>query len=169
MPATFDPRLLDAIERQSINNWEAIVWRATTGNSPILRPNVLGARWNPPDVEALYCSLDRDAAIAELEHLLGRQPVPVKAQRKVSRIRVKLNRVADLSSEAAIQSLGYEIADIGMDDHSLPNHLGAAVDWLRIPGALVPSLRFDAVNLVIYFQGIVPPHDIVDLKDTSIV
>ncbi len=162
----FDPKFLDAIERQTVENWEGIVWRATVGGSPVLRANIRGARWNPPGVEVLYCSLDEDGAKAELEHLLSTQPIEVKAVRKLTRIQVRLTRVVELSTPSAIGSIGHDITQVGSDNVLIPQQIGSAVEWLQIPGALVPGVRFPAPNLAIFYKSIVPPKDAIEVIET---
>ena len=45
---------------------------------PPQRENTLGARWNPPDVAAIYTCLEPAVCIAEVEYGLKRQPRPTK-------------------------------------------------------------------------------------------
>jgi RES domain-containing protein len=42
------------------------------------RENIQGARWNPPDVAAIYACFEPAVCIAEVEYNLARQPRPVK-------------------------------------------------------------------------------------------
>jgi RES domain-containing protein len=168
MSGPFDPRLLDAIDRLVIEDWVGIVWRVTVGETDILQANTRGARWNSAGVEALYCSLDRNAAIAEVEHLLSRQSVPVLRQRKVSRLHVKLGKVVELSGEGAAATLGYETTDFVSDDVTIPAHVGAAVEWLGHGGLLVPSVRYAATNLVILIKSQTKT-DVIDVMETEAI
>jgi RES domain-containing protein len=163
MPHPFDPRFLDAIERLGIRGWEGPVWRATVGDTPVLRTNTYGGRWNKQGSEAFYCSLAPEVAIAELDYLLGRQPVPVRAVRRVSRLHVLLGRVLDLSSDAAIESLGFAGRDLALEDsYSAPQHIAAAAEWLGIAGLLVPSARHQGTNLVVLVKNLTP-QDVLDV------
>lgn len=125
----------------------------TVGSTEPLRTNTQGARWNPPGVEVLYCSLDRDAAIAEVEYLLSLQPVPVLAQRVVSQLRVDLSGVIDLSRSESIEPLGWSLDDLTSTDWALTQKIGSAVEFLGASGLLVPSARVDATNLVILVRN----------------
>jgi RES domain-containing protein len=46
------------------------------GDYPPDAENILGARWNPPGVAAIYTSLTREGALAEAEHQIAIQPHP---------------------------------------------------------------------------------------------
>jgi RES domain-containing protein len=162
----FDPSFLDALEKWTIENWEGVVWRVTIGDTPVLRTNTGGARWNPPEVEVLYSSLNRDAAIAEVEFRLNQQPIPVRTVRRVSRLRVKLARVIDLSTAEAAESIGHTLSELAADDLTIAQRIGAAIEWLEIGGLLVPSARFIATNLVVYMKNFTPPSDLLDVEET---
>jgi RES domain-containing protein len=108
----FAPDLLDLLESRQLDRWKQTVWRQVFESTPPLRPNTLGARWNPPGVEALYCSLSRAAAGAELEYLAGRQSVPIRKRRVVHELEVSLSRVADLRDLSVLEPLGYERNDL---------------------------------------------------------
>lgn len=76
----FDPSVLDAIE-ESVVEWRGKAYRQVFEGTDVLRANIRGARWNPPEVEALYCSLQSRTAAAEIDHLINRQPVPIRTPR----------------------------------------------------------------------------------------
>jgi RES domain-containing protein len=162
----FDPEFLDALERQLIQPWHGIAWRVTVGATEPLLTNTRGARWNPRGVEVLYTSLHRDAAIAEVEHLLSQQPVPVRAKRVVSQLRVQLSKVVDLSKPEFIEALGYSIDDVTRDGWVLTQKIGSAAEFLEATGLLVPSARADATNLVILMKN-QSANDLVDVVGTT--
>jgi len=60
----YDPSLLDAIEERLVE-WSGMVHRQVFEGTDVLRANVRGGRWNPPEVEAVYCSLQSRTAAAE--------------------------------------------------------------------------------------------------------
>mgnify|MGYP000970658678 CR=1 FL=1 len=96
----FDPALLDALEGSEVATAVAgTVWRQILEPTSVMRPNQRGARWNPAGTEALYCSLDPDAAAAEIDNLVNSQPVPITRQRLTYAVDVRLGRVADLRPE----------------------------------------------------------------------
>ncbi|MGH7564742.1 MAG: RES domain-containing protein [Gemmatimonadota bacterium] len=154
MERPFDPDLLDLLESRQLHRWERTVWRQVFESTPPLRPNTLGARWSPPGVEALYCSLGRAAAEAELEYLAGRQPVPIRKRRTLYELDVRLSLVVDLQDLSALEPLGFKRSDLlADDDHALSRHIGDAVFWLECGGLLVPSARIEATNLVIFINN----------------
>lgn len=166
MTTTFDPSFLDAIERLVIHNWEGFVWRVTVGDTPVMRTNTYGARWNPPDVEALYTSLDKEAALAELNYLLSKQPIPVLAVRKVTRIHARLERVVNLSTEENVRAIGYQQEDFLRESITITQHVGGAIAWLGIPGLLTRSARYGANNLVMFRLNL-SPTDVFDPLETQ--
>ena len=150
MSKLYDPRLLDALEGLAIENWSHRVWRATIGAGAIRRANTYGARWNPPGLEALYTSLSKDGAIAELQHLVAGQPIEIRRELMTTALEVRLHRVVDLSTAEALEKIGYASSDVLKDDHAISQHIGGAVAKLEIPGLLVASARSKGSNLVIF-------------------
>lgn len=130
-----------------------VVWRHTIGNAPAFRPNIRGARWNPPNVAALYTSLSRDAALAEGSYLLAAQPIPPRLPRQVHQIKMTLKTIVDVSKLEILAGFGINKDVLGGGSESwLPcQRVGGAVAFLGLHGLLVPSLRSEgAVNLVVY-------------------
>jgi RES domain-containing protein len=146
----FPRGLLDQIASLPESAWEGEVWRHVFGDTHPTRQNTRGARWNPPDTAAIYTSLAKEVAVAEGEYLLSMQPVPVKVQRVVFRLKVRLESVVDASSPDVLRTLGIgpnELANAGQEQCRI---VGGAVAHLGHDGLLVPSARTDGVNLVIY-------------------
>ena len=46
----FEPSLLDAIE-QNVGEWSGTAYRQVFEGTDVLRANIRGGRWNPPEVE----------------------------------------------------------------------------------------------------------------------
>jgi len=117
---------------------------------PPERENVRGARWNPPEIAAMYTSLARDIAIAEADYQINLQPIRPRARRVVYRIEVALNSVIDLSDSLSLSRLGLNEESLASIEHSGCQGIGGAVEWLEHDGLLVPSARAEGVNLVIF-------------------
>jgi RES domain-containing protein len=118
---------------------------------PPERENTLGARWNPPEVPAIYTSLARETVLAEAEYQISMEPRRPPVRRTVYRIQVSLESVVDLSTAEALAGLGLKRADLEAIDHTACQRIGGAVEWLEHDGLLVPSARTaDGVNLAIY-------------------
>jgi RES domain-containing protein len=117
---------------------------------PPHRENTVGARWNPPEVPAIYTSLSRDGALAEAEHQMSMQPRPPKAKRTLYLIVVKLNNVVQISGPDVLASLGISGADLQSSDPKACQNLGGIIERLGHDGLIVPSARTSSLNLVIF-------------------
>jgi RES domain-containing protein len=151
-----DPVLLKRLSRLEPHAWAGSVWRHTFADNPPDKTNVRGARWNPPDVEVLYTSLDRSTAIAEADHLIEIQPVPLRAKRTIYRLEIGLKALVDLSDRALLASLGVDDEALSGDDHSHCRAVGGAAAFLHFDGIIVPSARSPGHNIVILFGGADP-------------
>jgi RES domain-containing protein len=115
------------------------------------RENTLGARWNPPEVPAIYTSLSRHTVLAEAEHQLNLEPLRPSVRRTVYKVEVTLSSVLDLSSLTALNAVGLSAEDLATIDHARCQNIGGAVEHLEHDGLLVPSARHTGgANLVIY-------------------
>ena len=165
----YEERLLDAIERSTVVQHRRETWRLTFSKQNPLRANVRGARWNPPDVSALYTSLTEATARAEFKYIVEAQPIPPSDTISVHRLRVRLERVVELS-ELDLRQLGIKLQDLPDTlDGQLPcREVGGAVAFLGLEGLLVPSRRDPSgTNLVIYTDQVRPPDSSFDLVDSN--
>ena len=137
--------------------WSGDVWRHMFGDNPPDRENVRGARWNPPDVAAIYTSLDRRVAIAEGDYAAAMQPLRPTAVRRIYRVRVRLSSVLDLSDRALLREVGIGDEQLAGIDQTPCRQVGGAVAWLQHDGLLVPSGRADGTNLVIFTTNMTDP------------
>jgi len=151
-----DPIIPEALIALPSQPWEGIVFRHMFGNFPPDRENTLGARWNPPQVAAVYSSLTRSGSLAEAEYQISLQPFPPRARRSLYRISVKLHSVVDLTQEGVLGQLGLNSSMINQIDHRACQSIGRAIEWLGHDGAIVPSARSANSNLVIYPNKIAP-------------
>jgi RES domain-containing protein len=164
----FPPELLDQIALLTAAPWEGEVWRHMFGDLPPTRENSRGARWNPPDVHAIYTSLGREVAKAEGDYIVSMQPIPVRARRVLHRMKVRLESVVDARSLEALAPLGITPDDLVDMTHRQCRLVGGAVEFLGHDGLLVPSARSSGVNLVIYpanchIDGLIEPIESVDV------
>lgn len=150
---TFDPQLLDALE-ELVGKWSGTVWRVVVEGTGLLRPNQRGARWNPPLVEALYCSLTPETARKELEHVLASQPMEVTRKRVLHKLSVQLERVLYLRDPDVLSEFGFGKDVILGDEHSMTQYLGAAIHWLGCAAVIVPSARHEGHNMVVFPENI---------------
>jgi RES domain-containing protein len=144
------PELLKRLEALESRTWDGLVWRHMFADNPPTRPNESGARWNPPGVPAIYCSLDRVTALAEGDHLVASQSLRPRVKRTIYNLRVHLEKVLDLLSRSRLLELGIGETELSDVDHAGCQRLGGTVEWLEHDGLLVPSARRSGVNLVIF-------------------
>lgn len=143
-------RLLESLEA---GPWEGTVYRVMLGEAPPERENTLGARWNPPEVAAIYTSLQAAAAIAEVEYNLARQPRPVRPDLKktIYELEIRLSAVVNLSPALRdLEALGVGRSQLFADDLRATQEVGRSVTWFGYDGLFVPSARAEGDNLVIY-------------------
>jgi RES domain-containing protein len=152
----FSPELLDALESKVRLDWSGRVWRQVFDGTPPLRPNVRGSRWNPPDVEALYCSLEPETTAAEIAYLISLQPVPIRRSRVTFALDVALAKLVDLSDSLGSSNDGPLDMNLMNDDSGVSQDVGAAVAWFGYGGLLVPSMRCEGTNLVIFVNNLEP-------------
>lgn len=156
-----DPVLLDALERFDGRPWTGVVQRHVLGSYPPDRANVRGARWNPPEVSALYVSLDRATAEAEGTRILEVQSVAPRVNRSIYELEVKLGSVIALSEVADLAAIGLSEDDLRNDDFEACQRVGGAVAWIGHDGLFVPSARLDGGrNLVIFTANMGPESDL---------
>jgi RES domain-containing protein len=164
-PRPFPLALLDALEECEVSDWHTTAWRHVFEGTRPLRPNERGARWNPPGTEALYCSLDADTAIAEIDHLIALQPVPITKQRITYELDITIDKVIDLSTTEALRSVGLSMSDLIADAYGECATVGAAAAWLGYSAMIVPSARGEANNLVVFATNLDPDDSIEIVKE----
>jgi len=103
---------------------DAIVFRHMLADIPPGRANTRGARWNPPDVAAIYTSFERDTALAEADYYLSLQNPTPRVRRTIYRIRVRLDRVVELRDSEILNSLG--VSDVALPDLTACQRVGGA-------------------------------------------
>lgn len=145
-----DEDLLDRLEQLEPKRFEGQVYRVTFGSTPAERANTRGARWNPPDVAALYTSLESATVLAEAEHLMSMQPVQPRTRRTLHALNVNLAKVLDLRSHELLAEIGISEEAIRSLDFLACRRIGEAACRLGFNGILVPSARSEGSNLVIY-------------------
>lgn len=132
--------------------WEGSVYRHMFNDIPPDRENTRGARWNPPNVAAIYTSLEHAAALAEANYRISLETVTMRPdlKRSIHKIYIVLHSVIDLGSMEKLTEVGIDAAMLSSTDLSLCQRVGEKVDWFEHDGLLVPSARHESINLVIY-------------------
>jgi RES domain-containing protein len=155
-----DPRVAEVLAQLEDVEFSAEVWKHTMPGQPPEAANTLGARWNPPSVNAIYVALSEETALAEGEYLASQQPQPVKRGRQLHRGHLDLRRVVDLRGEEALGSMGVDADELRSADYGACQRLGGTAAWLGIEAVIVPSARGKGANLVIFEQNVQPEFEI---------
>ena len=93
----YDPDLLDQLENLGSETFSGEVFRYTGGRRRPDQENTVGARWNPPEVAAIYTALDLDTLMAEFEHhLAALSPAPKRDAFTLYSLHVEIENVVDL-------------------------------------------------------------------------
>jgi RES domain-containing protein len=154
----YRPEMLDLLQSAAVPEWEGTVYRHMFGPQPPARANTGGARWNEPNLAAIYTSCERETALAEAEYYISLQPLRPRARRTLFTIHVSLRKVIDLTPSGLLARLDIPDNVLAAMDHTPCRTIGAAVNWLGYIGLLVPSARRrGGTNLVIYQQD--PPDE----------
>ena len=133
--------------------WSGRAFRVMLNDYPPDRENKRGARWNPPDIAAIYLCLEPSVCIAEVDYGLSRQPRPIKPQlrKTLYEIDVSLAATVDLAPILPeLERIGIGPAQLFADDMKFSQEIGRLVTWFGFDGMLVPSARSRGTNLVIF-------------------
>lgn len=153
MPGTHvhDPDLLDALEAIEPQPFVRSVWRVTWVNRDPLAGGTGGGRWHPPnDYEALYTSLEKDVALAEVHHHLSRAPVYSSSHVRLYKLSISASRILAFPDIAALQPLGVDPVSFRKADYERTREIGSAARFLDIEGLVVPSARWPGSNFVLF-------------------
>jgi len=149
----YPPEMLDILQTAAVSGWDGTVYRHMFGSQHPARANMDGARWNEPNLAAIYTSCERETALAEAEYYISLQPLKPKAKRTIFTIHVALKNVIDLTRSDLLNQLGVTDDVLSGIDHAACRTVGSAVNWLGHQGLLVPSARRrTGTNLVIFQQ-----------------
>ncbi len=146
----YDHELLDALQSLGSVDWQGLVYRHMFANYHPHLENRRGARWNPPDVPAIYTSLERQTVLAEAEHHIASQPLRPRAARTVYTMRASLSSVLDLRDPDILARVGLQLQSLVDTDWSRCQLVGGATEFLGHDGLLIPSARAQGTNLVIF-------------------
>jgi RES domain-containing protein len=164
----FPPDMLDLLQSATMSAWDGTVYRHMFGSHSAARFNTEGARWNAPNLAAIYTSCERETALAEAEFYISMQPLRPRAKRTIFTIHVSLKNVIDLTDATVLTRLGVTEDVLSSIDHSTCRIIGAAVNWLGHDGLLVPSARrHSGTNLVIFQQDLAT--SAFEVKDEEII
>lgn len=155
-----DLRLLDAIDAFERKPFAEPVWRiAREGSDPALG-GASNSRWCNGTFDALYTSLERDGAIAEIHASLSLQPVfPSKLRSFVHKLTVNATQTLRLADFPTLAKLGVDVDRYRDRDYSRTQSIADAAYFLGFDGLIAPSARWECLNAVL-FTGRIRPEDI---------
>lgn len=117
-------------------------------DNPPQLANTRGARWNPPGLAAIYCSEERETALAEGQHAIDSQPLMPRARRFLYELRVSAAKALRIRrSDLAALSLTEE--DLRAPDFGPCQRVAARAAFLGYDALIVPSARAEGTNIVI--------------------
>src|SRR5271155_995453 len=107
-----DRVVLDALEALDPEPFRGRVWRVTRKGREPLRGAAANGRWSASgEFEALYTSLERDGALAEIGYRLSLEPVwPSRIEHEIHAIDVAAERVLRFSDTVSLAPLGVDAA-----------------------------------------------------------
>lgn len=145
-----DRGLLESIASLPDEEFRGQVFRATREGLDPLAPSSHGGRWSAPKGQAvLYTSFDWIGALKELAHHWALQiPVPRKSI-FVHTLRVHTCKTLRLR-RTTLETLGLTQEGLQADDVSRMREIGEAVGFLDFDGLIVPSVRHQCDNLIIF-------------------
>ena len=148
----FDRELIDALDALTPINFNGTLWRTAWKNRDPLQGGSAGGRWSEPNgSETLYTSLEADVSLAELYYQLSIAPVFSSRIVQLFEIRASDLKVLDLGDVEQIRKLGInDPMATGSQDLEQTRALGAVADFLENQGIIVPSVRAEGLNLVLF-------------------
>jgi RES domain len=164
-PRARDNTLIDAIEGIAGSPYDARVWRVVRKGKDVLMPSAPGGRWDDGTFDALYTSEVADGAAAEMFfHLSRGQPViPSKISYHLYEIRVRTQNALHLQDLAAIARLGVDIGRYGVlsyndrqQEYPRTQEVGEAAHFIGFDALVVPSARWEAMNVVLFDDRLGP-------------
>jgi hypothetical protein len=163
-----DLELLDALDAKERVPFEGIVWRIVREGRDPLQGYPSGARWDPGTFDVIYTSMAREGSLAEIHFHLRRQPVfPSKLVSVLHKVSVRARRMLKLDDLSEIEALGVTRERFGELSYERTQAIGDAAYFLGFDGLMVPSARWNCLNLV-FFTDQLSPADIA-LEEAAVV
>ncbi len=147
-----DPALLDALDNLDSTFFCGDVWRVTWPERDPLVGSSGGGRWSPDGgFEAVYASLEPDGACAEAYYHLSRAPVFPSSKMLLNKIHADLKNVLQLDIKQ-LRQVGIPEPLANRIDYGISQQVGAAAHLLDFEALIVPSARWDCLNLVLFLD-----------------
>lgn len=156
-PKARDLELLDAVDALPRESFRGTAWRVVReGRDPLIGSPSL-SRWCNGAFDVLYTSLELDGALAEIFSLLSSQPVfPSRPIWAAYELDVATTRSLRLANVAALGKFGVETSTYRERRYEQTQALADAAYFLDFDGLIVPSARWDCLNLVLFTSRLAP-------------
>jgi len=160
-----DNNLIDAIEAIDPVEYLGTVWRVVREGRDPTRCSRSGGRWDDGTFDVLYTSEDRNGAIAEMKfHIMRGQPViPSRVNYHLFELELSLGRALRLLDMDALKNVGLDISRFGQISYNEKNaeyprsqDVGEVAHFLDYDGLVVPSARYNCLNIVAFSDRILP-------------
>jgi hypothetical protein len=152
-----DLQLLDQVDALPRTELAGVLWRVVRDGRDPLQGGRSVSRWCNGEFDALYTSLERDGAIAELHALLSLQPVfPSKIAFRVHRLRVSPLQALSLTDLPTLSSLRVDVARYQDRNYAQAQNIADAAYFLGFDGLIAPSARWHCTNAVIFTDRLAP-------------
>lgn len=152
-----DHRLLDALGNLTVTAFSGSAWRVVRKDRDPMQPSSVQGRWNPGTFDVLYASMDRDGACAEVYFHLSRQPVfPSQLQYSLFEFEVRTRETLRLASVDELVALGVEEDRYTEILYERTQEIGDAAHFMGFDGLIVPSARWNCLNLVLFTDALEP-------------
>ncbi len=147
--------LLDALNTLPESPFDGKLWRVVHGTRSVLDGSKGAGRWNLRETELLYCSLEKDGALSEINFHISRQNsiFPSRLVSVVHRLHARFERTLDLSDMSLLQRLGVERNRYPEILYDKTQEIGEAVGFLGFEAMKVPNARHKSFNLVVFPQN----------------
>ncbi len=166
-----DPTLLQKLAGMQPEPFSGEVFRATRQNLEPLASSQSAGRWMSASVTSvLYTSFERDGALAEVSyHWSQMSPIPTKPA-LVTRLAVRAHQTLKLL-RANLEDLGVPIQgeEYTQSLYNRTQEIGAAVHFLGCDGLIIPSVRWDCDNLVLFTDCIADLSQQLVVVDSEVV
>ena len=159
-----DRAILDALEGLESETIEKTVWRVVRKGRDPLRGAVANGRWNAiGEFEVLYTSLASEGALAEVGYRLSLEPVwPSRIEHEIHTLRITADRVLIFKNLQQLEKLGVNIARFETFEYASTQAIAAAAHFLEFDAFVVPSARYDALNVVIFLDRLQTPPELIN-------
>ena len=146
--------MLDALEQMPSASFTGRAWRTTwEGKEPLIGSSA-GGRWDPAnDFEVLYTSLEPDGSLAEVYFHLSQGPIFSSRATEIHELTVNLKSVLAFDN-TALEKLGVDLKNTSVGNYDATHAISSAAHFLEFQGIIVPSVRFDCDNLVVFLDQI---------------